>query len=123
MTIRVAPAASGVNTLPLRKATPTANIRKNAPMNSTAYFRTATPTWGAGAAYTGASCLVVTPAISVYSLICYSVGVVPGPVRCWPRSVLIKRLTSGLVNWRHVVLIVFAPGVRIADHAARLRVG
>ena len=63
MTIRVAPAASGTNTLPVRAATPTANVRKNAPMNSVTYFRAAIPYCGAGAAYTGTSSRVVTPAI------------------------------------------------------------
>ena len=46
MTIRIAPAASGVNTLPLSTATPTTKVRKNAPIASTAYFRVATAPTG-----------------------------------------------------------------------------
>ena len=67
MTIRVAPAASCVNTLPLYEAIATANMRKNVPMNSTTYFRPAAPSWGWGAAVnvrpapTGGA---VTPAVA-----------------------------------------------------------
>jgi hypothetical protein len=50
MTMRVAPAASGVNTLSESTAAATTKVRKNAPMNSTAYFRMATSYCGAGAA-------------------------------------------------------------------------
>ena len=62
MTMRVAPAASGVNTLLVRLATPTAKTRKNAPMNSTAYFRTAAAHSGA-AGCTATSSVVITSAI------------------------------------------------------------
>jgi hypothetical protein len=68
MTIRVAPAASGTNTLPLRAAIATAKVRKNAPMNSVAYFLAAIPYCGVWAAYTGADSRVITPAICLRSL-------------------------------------------------------
>src|SRR6266478_3298068 len=67
MTINIAPAASGTNTLPLSAATPTAKVRKNAPIASTAYFRVATPHWGAGNA-TDSCSLVMTSAICFSSL-------------------------------------------------------
>src|SRR5712691_859310 len=63
MTINIAPAASGVNTLPLSTATPTTKVRKNAPIDSTAYFRVATPHWGAAATATDFGSLVMTFAI------------------------------------------------------------
>src|SRR6266699_61459 len=67
MTISIAPAASGTNTLPLNAATPTAKVRKNAPIASTAYFRVATPHSGAGTAIDSGS-LVMTSAILLSSL-------------------------------------------------------
>ena len=63
MTINIAPAASGTNTLPLSAATPTAKVRKNAPIASTAYFLVATPHWGAAATATDCGWLVMTSAI------------------------------------------------------------
>src|ERR1700749_4899090 len=67
MTMSLAPAASGVNTLWLSTATPTTKVRKNAPIASTAYFRVATPHWGAGTAIDSRS-LVMTSAILLSSL-------------------------------------------------------
>ena len=52
MTIRAAPAASGVNTLPLSTLTATTKVRKNAPIASTAYFRTCVAHSGAAATAT-----------------------------------------------------------------------
>src|ERR1700733_4968004 len=68
MTMRVAPAASGTNTLPLRAAIATTKVRKNAPMNSVVYFLAAIPYRGVMAAYAGADSRVITPAICLRSL-------------------------------------------------------
>src|SRR5882757_7963204 len=62
MTIRAAPAASGVNTLPLSTLTATTKVRKNAPIASTAYLRTCTAHSGA-ATTTDFGSLVMTFAI------------------------------------------------------------
>src|SRR5580658_4231963 len=45
MTMRTAPAASGVNVLPPRALAPTVNTRKNDPISSTAYFWLAVTRW------------------------------------------------------------------------------
>ncbi len=39
----IAPAASGVNALPLNTLAATVNTRKNVPISSTTYFRVASP--------------------------------------------------------------------------------
>src|SRR5438445_10229016 len=85
MTIRVAPAASGVNTLPLSTATPTANVRKNAPMNSTTYFRVATPHSGAATGIDFGS-LVMTSAISAFLL---ELPAFSQRLRAWGRAVIV----------------------------------
>jgi hypothetical protein len=41
MTMRVTPMATGANGLPLNTLAPTAKVRKNDPISSTAYFRAA----------------------------------------------------------------------------------
>src|SRR5579864_6550651 len=63
MTIRVAPAASGVNTLPPSTLTATTKVRKNAPIASTVYFRVATPHWEGAATATDFGWPVMTSAI------------------------------------------------------------
>jgi hypothetical protein len=81
MTISVAPAASGTNTLPVRAATPTAKVRKNAPMNSVVYFLAAIPYREVRAAYPGADSCVITPAICLRSLNrCFEKASSPLPV-------------------------------------------
>src|SRR5580704_11365994 len=123
MTIRVAPAASGTNTLPLRAAIPTAKVRKNAPMNSVAYFLAAIPYRGAvSAAYVGPASRVVTPAICLRSLI----GALRRRLRLCPFLRLdraVPSLAAGLVNWHHIVLMVFAPDSGVADRVVRRSFG
>src|ERR1700722_10805861 len=63
MTIRVAPAANGVNTLWLSTLTTTTKVRKNAPIASTAYLRTSVVHGSAAATATGSCWLVMTSAI------------------------------------------------------------
>jgi hypothetical protein len=63
MTIRVAPAASGVNTLWLSTLTTTTNVRKNAPIASTAYLRISVAHAGTAATATDSGWLVMTSGI------------------------------------------------------------
>src|ERR1700742_1239693 len=63
MTIRAAPAASGVNTLWLSTLTTTTKVRKNAPIASTAYLRISVVRGGAAANATDSCWLVMTSAI------------------------------------------------------------
>src|ERR1700761_665799 len=63
MTIRAAPAASGVNTLWLSTLTTTTKVRKNAPIASTAYLRISVVHGDAAATATDSCWLVMTSAI------------------------------------------------------------
>jgi hypothetical protein len=100
-----------VKTLPLSAATPTAKVKKNDPMNSTAYFRVAIPHCGTGAAYVAAASLVVTPAICVCP---FNLFVQVDVARArWFVSAGSTRLAPRLVNRHHVDLMILGSGVRV----------